>query len=515
MVADTTPPTTTTTLPSNHQDKNLPNNSIVNVVADAATQIVADNMNAVISLSQNLNNLLQTTQTFNTKYDQLTQDRIYDNATKTGLEILDNSLVLKNHLDQISNVANHLMNVIKVSDLEQQLTQVSLLETEIKDLVNELDNIEKVAQYSEFVVQVANISEEIFKLRELEEVLVALHFNLDKLITIYNYLPQLLRLSEALERYLAFTKDNMLTDEQVYRMIDDLVSNLEHFVAIYNQLPDIIELANKIEKFPELIEKINIDLEELTLKYQKQLENYVNNLTDGYEKALLETRAKFQEMLEKQSNYVEECRKISMNLTSAQTEIEVAKLDLQKLKLETQSELKAKFQEIENKFLTLELEHINKVESLLTNSQTTLNRKYDEFHMKLQNLELQYQQKTDLMEKKLLIALDKLEKSTQEYESFKSEVTLMIKAEIGRMIHLDLNPYLNQGKYSKGDIINLIMQYAPSTKTLTEAEIKKLIADTITSQNLSRDEVIEWLHRLNEYREEKLEIEDFSELVRN
>ena len=91
----------------------------------------------------------------------------------------------------------------------------------------------------------------------------------------------------------------------------------------------------------------------------------------------------------------------------------------------------------------------------------------------------------------------------------------MIKAEIGRMIHLDLNPYLNQGKYSKGDIINLIMQYAPSTKTLTEAEIKKLIADTITSQNLSRDEVIEWLHRLNEYREEKLEIEDFSELVRN
>ena len=46
-------------------------------------------------------------------------------------------------------------------------------------------------------------------------------------------------------------------------------------------------------------------------------------------------------------------------------------------------------------------------------------------------------------------------------------------------------------------------------------EIKKLIADTITSQNLSRDEVIEWLHRLNEYREEKLEIEDFSELVRN
>ena len=280
------------------------------------------------------------------------------------------------------------MNVIKVSDLEQQLTQVSLLETEIKDLVNELDNIEKVAQYSEFVVQVANISEEIFKLRELEEVLVALHFNLDKLITIYNYLPQLLRLSEALERYLAFTKDSMLTDEQVYRMIDDLVSNLEHFVAIYNQLPDIIELANKIEKFPELIEKINIDLEELTLKYQKQLENYVNNLTDGYEKALLETRAKFQEMLEKQSNYVEECRKISMNLTSAQTEIEVAKLDLQKLKLETQSELKAKFQEIENKFLTLELEHINKVESLLTNSQTTLNKKYDEFHMKLQNLEL-------------------------------------------------------------------------------------------------------------------------------
>ena len=250
-------------------------------------------------------------------------------------------------------------------------------------------------------------------------------------------------------------------------------------------------------------------------EYQKQLENYVNNLTDGYEKALLETRAKFQEMLEKQSNYVEECRKISMNLTSAQTEIEVAKLDLQKLKLETQSELKAKFQEIENKFLTLELEHINKVENLLTNSQTTLNRKYDEFHMKLQNLELQYQQKTDLMEKKLLIALDKLEKSTQEYESFKSEVTLMIKAEIGRMIHLDLNPYLNQGKYSKGDIINLIMQYAPSTKTLTEAEIKKLIADTITSQNLSRDEVIEWLHRLNEYREEKLEIEDFSELVRN
>ena len=139
MVADTTPPTATTTLPSNHQDKNLPNNSIVNVVADAATQIVADNMNAVISLSQNLNNLLQSTQTFNTKYDQLTQDRIYDNATKTGLEILDNSLVLKNHLDQISNVANHLMNVIKVSDLEQQLTQVSLLETEIKDLVNELD----------------------------------------------------------------------------------------------------------------------------------------------------------------------------------------------------------------------------------------------------------------------------------------------------------------------------------------------------------------------------------------
>ena len=324
MVADTTPPTTITTLPSNHQDKNLPNNSIVNVVADAATQLVADNMNAVISLSQNLNNLLQSTQTFNTKYDQLTQDRIYDNATKTGLEILDNSLVLKNHLDQISNVANHLMNVIKVSDLEQQLTQVSLLETEIKDLVNELDNIEKVAQYSEFVVQVANISEEIFKLRELEEVLVALHFNLDKLITIYNYLPQLLRLSEALERYLAFTKDNMLTDEQVYRMIDDLVSNLEHFVAIYNQLPDIIELANKIEKFPELIEKINIDLEELTLKYQKQLENYVNNITDGYEKALLETRAKFQEMLEKQSNYVEECRKISMNLTSAQTEMEGA-----------------------------------------------------------------------------------------------------------------------------------------------------------------------------------------------
>ena len=101
MVADTTPPTTTTTLPSNHQDKNLPNNSIVNVVADAATQLVADNMNAVISLSQNLNNLLQATQTFNTKYDQLTQDRIYDNATKTGLEILDNSLVLKNHLHLI------------------------------------------------------------------------------------------------------------------------------------------------------------------------------------------------------------------------------------------------------------------------------------------------------------------------------------------------------------------------------------------------------------------------------
>lgn len=509
MVADSNIPQPISTLPSNYQDSNLPANQSIQIEADEATKIVADNITAITSISKNLSILLTQLQGFNTKYNSLLIDKNYDNFTKTGIQVLESSLDLKNYLTQISDIANNLTNVLKVANLDSQILQLSLLENDIKEIVNNLIDIQKTAALTDYIANVSAISDDIIRLREIENIILALTHHIEQLNTIYNYLPQLLKLSQFVSQYLELQQSLGFTDERYFEILNSIADNLNNILKIAGEIDTMVSIANRLDEFPDLIKNIDDNLKDLATKYQKELENSAKNLTDEFNKAIIDVRVRFQDMIEKQADYVEECRKISINLNHLQSEIKIAQLDLEKLSLEVRADTKTTLEEFKNKFLRLEMDYTNKIEKLILENQSILDSKSNEFFIKVQTLENSHKQQMNEIQLKLNSALERLNNSTNEYDKFKEQMELIIKAEIGRMLQVDLNPFLNQNRFSKDEIINLILQYAPATKTLTETEIKDLIKDTIIQQGLTREEVITWLEKLNEYRDSKLYIENF------
>lgn len=514
MVADANTPKPIPTLNSNHQDSTLPNGQVVTIEADNATKIVADNITAITSIAKNLSTILTQLRTFNDKYNGLLTELNYDGGTKTGIQVLESSLDLKNYLTQISDIASNLTNILKVADLDSQIRQLSLLETDIKDIVNNLADIQKTAALTDYVANVSAISDDIIRIREIEDIIIALTNHIEQLNTIYNYLPQLLKLTQFVTQYLELQQNLGFSDDEYFNILNTISDNLTNILKVAGEIDTMVDISKRLDEFPDIIKNIDDELKDLAVRYQRELENGAKNLTDEFNKAVIDTRVRFQELIERQANYVEECRQISMSLNQLQSDIKIAELDLQKLKIEIQSDAKTTLQELKNDFLKLEMDYTNRIEKLITENNATLSTKSNEFFIKVQTLENEHKQQMNDIQRDLVSAFDRIDKATTQYEDFKSQVELMIKAEIGRMLQVDLTPYLNQNKFSKGEIINLIMQYAPATKTLTETEIKTLIKDTIATQNLTKEEVIQWLNRLNEYRDEKLVIENFDDLFK-
>lgn len=485
---------------SNYVDSSVPNRQVVNITADEATIKVANNIEQIKAVANNLTILLSSISSFESKYNKINQERIYDGNKKTGLEVLDNSLILKNYLSSIDSLSQNITQIINISNIKDDITSLNLLINEIQVIADNIDSIKNTSVISDYIVNISGISTELVELKSKQDEFLALHSNLEQILTIFNYLPSLVKIHTVINRYLQLQQSLNFSDEQAFNTLKNINDNLEDILNVSNQLESIKDIVLKIEDLDNITDKVNTSLIEINNKYTLELNTLGKDLSNELQQSVLETKKQFQDLIERQFKYVEQCSNLVNSLTSIKHDIDLAKINFKDLEVKTESNLNKLIREQDAKYSELKEEYSVKLKEI--------NNQYDSMVQEFNN-------RIITLENEIRNKLTKLDKYELEYSNIREQIELIIQSKISEMIKVDLSPFLVNNKIHRLEVLELIKENSSNTGGMTEEEIKKLVVDTITKQNLTKEEVIQWLQELNKYRDNKLSITNFEEFIRS
>lgn len=245
------------------------------VFSDEAATIVADNIVMIKELALRMNDIISKTTEFNNLTTKLLEEK-YD--TKNSIDVLAeaNKAFTTSLVDNIKIVTQLQDEVMKVSNISTQIEKLGQMSDILTKINNNLVTISEVGALNEAIIVVSGLQAEIKKIVLFSDQLIRIDANLDKLITIFNYLPQLLALNSAIQKYITLQGQFNFTDEEAYQALKQIFDNINTIILVSNNLTDLIAIKDLLEQTPDLLNQIKQELQSLTTNYSAQLTDQFN-----------------------------------------------------------------------------------------------------------------------------------------------------------------------------------------------------------------------------------------------
>ena len=389
-------------------DKDIHKASVQNVVVKSTpeVEIVANNISDIKVVAANIVSLLDKTSLFNTNYNSLANDLVYQGNTLNGLQVIDEGLNLKKDgtLDNIPKVASIKDNIVTTSQIANEITLVSKMKDTLTDLNNIINDIRTCSVISDQIVMTSSLHTEIATVIQHDEEIINLYNNLKQLLTIFDYLPQLLRNSEYISKYLKLQNELQFTDKEYFENLKTIVNNLDNVFKVANSVDSLDKLIQSLEEAPTIVQDIIIKLESLTNNYSTKLNDLYDHLQSDLKTTINKANIEIKEDISKIHDYT---------------------IDMKELLLT-------------NKEKIIELSQFQKEQELNLKELTTRADVYlNDSNQKINNMVEEHKQKFKLLESELI-------KVKSEYEDFKNNVDMYVKSKIVDTLSITLEPIFKQ-----------------------------------------------------------------------
>ncbi len=408
-----TPPETFYEDPHKEKAKN------VVVIADADTTLVAQNIDKIRLLADNISKIIHNTELFNNRYSKLINEIIYQENTMNAIDVIDSGLDFKKDgsLDKIVDVSSISKEISLISNFTNEITEVSKLKEVIKSLVDIIDDIRMCSSISDQIVMNSALHKEITEVITYHEELIKLDFELDKLLTIYKYLPEILRTSEFVKIYLDIKGELQFTDKEYFETLSKIVNNLDEIYKVANSLDDLNRLLDILDKAPDIVEDVIRKLENASITYNAKLKDLYEELVTKLNTTISKADLSIKEDISKVHQYTLDIKELTLN--GKETFI---KLD------NFMKESKLELRELTNR---AELQ-INDTNTILKNT--------------LKDYEVQYNN----LKNEIIILRN-------EYQSFKDNVDMYVKAQIVDLLKVTLEPIFKENNMTIDGLDKLLV----------------------------------------------------------
>ncbi|EHZ2023270.1 hypothetical protein K5K75_001467 [Campylobacter coli] len=299
MVIDNKPKPDVEAPLSNHKDSTKTITQVITYQADTDVTIVADNIDSVKIVASNMNRLLDNTNEFNTNYDSLATDQIYQSNTKTGLQIIDEALTLNNDgtLVSISNISPIKNEIVNVSNVKDDILAVNGIKDNIQSVIDNINAILDCSAMTDDIVIVSGLSAEISEVIQYKNELIQIRANLERLLTIFDYLPELLKNSRWVSIYEDLKNSKGFTDSEYYDLQKLISDNINDLKLISTNVEDIKTLVKIIQDAPDVIQRAIAELDTAVKNYTQKLQDLYDKLSNDLVSTIKTEEVKYKELV--------------------------------------------------------------------------------------------------------------------------------------------------------------------------------------------------------------------------
>lgn len=256
---------------------NFTDTTVSNVVkvqnqADAATQIVADNIASVNTVANKINDVLYVANEFDKKVTEITTKK-YANNTQSAVEVIENANARYSSklLSDVEKVANIVDKIENVSDMSEAIQNLDALKSLFSNINNNLDVFINLNGCVDNVNIVATLKTTLEKVVDMQDVLYALKNRLSELQTIYYYLPDLLQVYSWIVSYKKSQATLKFTDDEFFSSVVKLIANLESLINLSVNTSNLLAIKTQLDNAPTLLQNIKDELSLIETQYKANL----------------------------------------------------------------------------------------------------------------------------------------------------------------------------------------------------------------------------------------------------
>lgn len=260
--------------PAEHVDTSVSKSVLVTSVADADTQIVAQNIESVKTLANKITDVVYLANNIETKINSML-NKNYDGKSAVDIINTANTTFTKGMLNDISTASAISKEISSVASIRTAINKISNLEDIIIRIDNNLDVIERVGAITDDIVIVSTISAILETIVNMQQELLAIFEKLAELETIFHYLPQLLHIYTYLVDLGKAKAKLGFTDEEYLTNIIKVGKNIESMLTIAYNVDDLVAVKELLDKSPDILQNIKDEINTLLTTYSQQLDDKV------------------------------------------------------------------------------------------------------------------------------------------------------------------------------------------------------------------------------------------------
>lgn len=393
----------------------------VTIDADEATKTVAQNITAINAIAAQLSNLLSLTSSFNTNYEALNNA----GAITAMVEAVD--LNKQGLFQRISEVIAMKSGVEAVAAIESDVTTLAGIQNTITEISNNLTSITEVQGMQEQVKQTAAIAQAIQAVNNASIELHVLFTEIDKLLTIYNYLPDLLRLLKQVDDLeQSMTAGNVSWDKliELLKTVDD---NLVLLTPLMLNLEDLLKLQKALEDNPTIVEETIELLDRVYKEYVVKLQDLHVKLDSELKDNINKANQTFREEILKMQQLQGEVQGLLTRFDSLKVSIDSYALDVKK-----------ELQQLVTETATLNMDSRTNLSNFIKEKERTLDSLIKDYE---NNLKLQTKD---------------IELLKERYNNFKEDVEQYTKAKIVELLQVVLEPVFKENNMTIDGLSKLL-----------------------------------------------------------